>query len=83
MTNFRILDPPRIGLSKEARNALIAREPRRIVSVSCDPATGARDVGALVKAGWELNRLRAVDLFVVVRDANDQGSVVVDAVRFE
>lgn len=58
-----ILDPPRIGLSKEARQALIAREPGRIVSVSCDPATGARDVGALVKAGWELKRLRAVDLF--------------------
>jgi tRNA/tmRNA/rRNA uracil-C5-methylase (TrmA/RlmC/RlmD family) len=62
-TETVILDPPRIGLSKEARNALIAREPRRIVSVSCDPATGARDVGALVKAGWELKRLRAVDLF--------------------
>jgi 23S rRNA (uracil1939-C5)-methyltransferase len=60
-----ILDPPRIGLAKEVRAALIARRPRRIVSVSCDPATGARDVAALVQAGWELKRLVAIDMFPV------------------
>ncbi len=58
-----ILDPPRIGLTKEARRALVAREPQRIISVSCDPATGARDVGAIVRAGWRLERLSALDLF--------------------
>lgn len=58
-----ILDPPRVGLSKDARRALVAREPRRIVSVSCDPATGARDAGTLVRSGWHLQRLRAIDLF--------------------
>jgi tRNA/tmRNA/rRNA uracil-C5-methylase (TrmA/RlmC/RlmD family) len=58
-----ILDPPRVGLSKDARRALVAREPRRIVSISCDPATGARDAGVLVRAGWHLRRLRAIDLF--------------------
>jgi len=58
-----ILDPPRVGLSKEARRALVAREPRRILSVSCDPATGARDAGVLVRAGYRLQRLRAIDLF--------------------
>jgi len=58
-----ILDPPRVGLTREARRALVARAPRRIVAISCDPATGARDVGMLVRAGWSLERLRAVDLF--------------------
>jgi 23S rRNA (uracil1939-C5)-methyltransferase len=60
-----IVDPPRTGLSAEARGALLARRPSRIVSVSCDPATGARDTGALVAAGWKLERLVAVDLFPV------------------
>lgn len=58
-----ILDPPRTGMAKEVRRALIVRAPRRIVSVSCDVATGARDVGELVREGWQLQRLRAVDLF--------------------
>ena len=58
-----ILDPPRTGLAKDALRSLVARAPRRIVSVSCDAATGARDAGALVRAGWRLERLRAIDLF--------------------
>jgi tRNA/tmRNA/rRNA uracil-C5-methylase (TrmA/RlmC/RlmD family) len=60
-----ILDPPRAGLTPEARQALVERAPRRIVSVSCDPATGARDAGALVQAGWGLKRVTALDLFPV------------------
>ena len=58
-----ILDPPRTGLSKEVRRSLLVRAPRRIVAVSCDVATGARDVAEMVQAGWSLLRLRAVDLF--------------------
>jgi tRNA/tmRNA/rRNA uracil-C5-methylase (TrmA/RlmC/RlmD family) len=58
-----IVDPPRVGMAKEVRRALVTRAPRRIVSVSCDVATGARDVGELMREGWELRRLRAVDLF--------------------
>jgi tRNA/tmRNA/rRNA uracil-C5-methylase (TrmA/RlmC/RlmD family) len=58
-----IVDPPRTGLGKETLRSLVGRAPRRIVSVSCDAATGARDVGALVRAGWRLERLRALDLF--------------------
>jgi hypothetical protein len=60
-----VLDPPRTGLSPEARRALIARAPERIVSVSCDPATGARDAGAIVAAGWSLESLVALDMFPV------------------
>jgi len=58
-----ILDPPRIGLTKEVKQQLVARQPRRIVFVSCDPATGARDTAALVEAGWVLESLAALDLF--------------------
>ena len=58
-----LLDPPRVGLAKEVRRSLIVRAPRRILSVSCDPATAARDVAELVLAGWHLRRLRVLDLF--------------------
>ncbi len=58
-----ILDPPRAGLVKEVREALVARRPGLIISVSCDPATAARDVKHLVAAGWRLDRLVALDLF--------------------
>jgi tRNA/tmRNA/rRNA uracil-C5-methylase (TrmA/RlmC/RlmD family) len=60
-----IVDPPREGLDRGVRRALIARRPRRIVSVSCDPATGARDAGELAKRGWRLSRLEAIDMFPV------------------
>ena len=60
-----VIDPPRAGLDRETRAALIKRAPRRIVSVSCDPATGARDTKALIDAGWRLESLRAIDLFPV------------------
>jgi tRNA/tmRNA/rRNA uracil-C5-methylase (TrmA/RlmC/RlmD family) len=60
-----ILDPPRAGLDKDVRKALVGRAPGRIVSVSCDPATAARDTAVLVRAGWRLERLVAVDLFPV------------------
>lgn len=60
-----IVDPPRVGLSKDVRRLLSERRPRRILSVSCDPATGARDAGELVRSGWKLARLAAVDLFPV------------------
>jgi tRNA/tmRNA/rRNA uracil-C5-methylase (TrmA/RlmC/RlmD family) len=60
-----VLDPPRVGLSKDARTLLAARESERIVSVSCDPATAARDAAAFVEGGWTLKKLRAIDMFPV------------------
>jgi len=60
-----IVDPPRAGLDKDVRKALVKRAPARIISVSCDPATAARDTAVLVRAGWRLERLVAVDLFPV------------------
>ena len=58
-----IVDPPRTGLSTDARTALITRRPRRLVYVSCDVATLARDARALFGAGYTLARIQGFDLF--------------------
>jgi tRNA/tmRNA/rRNA uracil-C5-methylase (TrmA/RlmC/RlmD family) len=58
-----IVDPPRTGLSKRALEGLLGLRPNRLVYVSCDVATLARDTRALVKAGYELLELSGVDLF--------------------
>ena len=58
-----ILDPPRRGCSPETLRVVQTMDPRRIVMVSCDPATAARDCRILCDAGWKLAHLRPVDLF--------------------
>ena len=58
-----ILDPPRKGCSQETLEAVLSLNPDRIVMVSCDPATAARDCRVLCDRGYPLTRLRPVDLF--------------------
>ncbi len=58
-----VVDPPRTGLELAALDALAAQEPARIVYVSCDPATLARDARRLVKHGYTLEWVQPVDLF--------------------
>ncbi|HEV3140959.1 MAG TPA: RsmD family RNA methyltransferase, partial [Vicinamibacterales bacterium] len=58
-----IVDPPRTGMSREALDGAIAFGPRRIVYVSCDVATLARDARRLVDAGFRISRADAFDLF--------------------
>ena len=58
-----IVDPPRTGLSKEAAGSLVRVGPGRIVYVSCDPPTLARDARRLIDAGYRLDSLRAFDFF--------------------
>ena len=58
-----VLDPPRTGLSKEAVTGLMRVGPKRILYVSCDPPTLARDLRALVAAGYRAARLQAYDMF--------------------
>ena len=58
-----ILDPPRKGCSPEALTAVQTLNPDRIVMVSCDPATAARDCRTLSDSGYHLTRLRPADLF--------------------
>jgi tRNA/tmRNA/rRNA uracil-C5-methylase (TrmA/RlmC/RlmD family) len=58
-----VIDPPRTGLSKMASTALAGSLVRRLVSVSCDVATFARDLRILRGAGFEVESLTAFDLF--------------------
>ena len=58
-----IVDPPRTGMTREALAGVIGLQPARIVYVSCDVATFARDTRTLVDAGYELNEVTGVDLF--------------------
>jgi 23S rRNA (uracil1939-C5)-methyltransferase len=58
-----VVDPPRTGLELDALDALAAQAPKRIVYVSCDPATLARDARRLVKHGYTLQWVQPVDLF--------------------
>jgi 23S rRNA (uracil1939-C5)-methyltransferase len=58
-----IIDPPRAGLSREALQHLIDLTPSRLVYVSCDPATLARDGSRLSDAGYQLERCTPIDLF--------------------
>ena len=58
-----VLDPPRNGLAKGVVEALLRRAPRRLVYVSCDPATFARDLKALLAGGFVLAQIKAFDLF--------------------
>jgi len=58
-----VLDPPRNGLAKGVADTLIRRAPRRLVYVSCDAATFARDLALLSAGGYHLGDLRVFDLF--------------------
>ena len=58
-----VVDPPRKGLNADTVEALHRMSPRRIVYVSCDPATLARDVALLKEKGYALQSAQAVDLF--------------------
>ena len=58
-----VVDPPRKGLNADTIEALARFHPRRIVYVSCDPATLARDVALLKQRGFHLQNAMAADLF--------------------
>ena len=58
-----VLDPPRIGLAKGVVEALARRRPRRVVYVSCDAATFARDLALFEENGIELQDMKVYDLF--------------------
>ena len=57
------LDPPRKGCDEKLLETVVGMEPKRIVYVSCDPATLARDLRYLCDRGYEIQRVRACDMF--------------------
>lgn len=58
-----VVDPPRKGCDEALLKTVVRMEPKRIVYVSCDPATLARDVRYLGENGYELKRVRGCDMF--------------------
>lgn len=58
-----VVDPPRKGCDEKCLATMLQMQPNRIVYVSCDSATLARDLRVLVDGGYELKRVRAFDQF--------------------
>ncbi len=58
-----VVDPPRKGCDEACLATMLKMKPDRIVYVSCDSATLARDLRVLCDGGYELRRIRAVDMF--------------------
>lgn len=58
-----VVDPPRKGCDEKLLNTIVRVSPKRIVYVSCDPATLARDLKFLTSHGYEIRRARPVDQF--------------------
>ncbi|MBL1215553.1 MAG: 23S rRNA (uracil(1939)-C(5))-methyltransferase RlmD [Ignavibacteriae bacterium] len=58
-----IADPPRGGMNPKTVNDLLKLKPPKIVYVSCNPATQARDVKLLCEGGYELIKMQPVDMF--------------------
>ena len=58
-----VLDPPRAGCDRRALDAIIYLQPARIVYVSCDPETLARDLALLAESGYRATLVQPVDMF--------------------
>lgn len=58
-----VVDPPRKGVSEDVIEAMAQMSPERIVYVSCDPATLARDIARLREKGYEAKKAHCFDLF--------------------
>ncbi len=58
-----VLDPPRKGCDERLLNTILKIAPKKIVYVSCDPATMARDIKTFIEQGYCLNMVQPVDMF--------------------
>lgn len=58
-----VIDPPRKGCDESFRQQLLAYCPQRLVYVSCDPATQARDLKEFIAGGYQITRIQPFDLF--------------------
>ncbi len=63
MLDAVVVDPPRAGLAKGVPESIAAAHPSKVIYVSCNPATWARDVSRCEEAGYRLRRVRPIDMF--------------------
>ena len=75
-TDFVFLDPPRAGARREVIDAIAERTRERIVYLSCDPVTFARDAHRMSGAGWQLTSLDLIDLFPNTHHVETLGAFV-------
>ena len=57
-----IADPPRKGCGQELLNSMGMMKPEKVVYVSCDPGTLARDIGILTEKGYKVEEIQPVDM---------------------
>ena len=62
-TDVIIIDPPRPGIHSNTISVIIKKTPRKIIYVSCNPSTQARDVKLLCDNGYKLKKISPVDMF--------------------
>ena len=60
-----VVDPPRKGCDETLLETIAAMQPKRVVYVSCDSATLARDLKYLTGAGYEVKRVQPVEMFAL------------------
>ncbi len=58
-----MMDPPRAGASLEFLKSLVTLAPKKVVYISCNPETQARDLAFLVKNGYRVKKIQPVDMF--------------------
>ena len=58
-----MLDPPRAGAGQRVVEQIHQLSPGRVVYVSCDPASFARDLGQFTQLGWRTTGLEVLDLY--------------------
>lgn len=58
-----VLDPPRAGCERPVLDAILAVRPKRVVYVSCGPASLARDAAILCEGGYNIRQVQPVDMF--------------------
>ncbi len=61
--NIIIIDPPRAGMNPKALRRMLRLNPEKILYISCNPSTFARDASGIIKAGYTLPEVKPIDMF--------------------
>jgi tRNA/tmRNA/rRNA uracil-C5-methylase (TrmA/RlmC/RlmD family) len=73
-----VIDPPRSGAGASVISELLRLQPKRIIYISCDPATLARDAKALIEGGYRLAQVDGYDLFPMTEHIESVAEFILD-----